>query len=193
MRFESHRTSRLHRAIWATKPALPNISTSSSPENATRVQGDAGQFREIQGLLLKNIGMPKKANSSKFILGNPKLAFWDDFPWRMIDTEYDRAKVPPYNGSDPPPAPGRLKALLFPPLLNKVQSKGMRGVQARYGAELPPLISIVWHPGPSSHIGHGDFPWWMRMAKVDMLGTGAYTTNSEKFSTCSQHATFTFF
>ena len=64
-----------------------------------------------------------------------------------IDTEYDRAKVPPYNGNDPPPTPRRLKALLFPPLLNKVQNKGTQGVQARYGAELPPFISIVQYPG----------------------------------------------
>ena len=61
-------------------------------------------------------------------------------------TEYDRAKVPPYNGNDPRPA-NRLKALLFPPLLNKVQNKGMQGVQARYGTELPPFISIVRCPG----------------------------------------------
>ena len=66
---------------------------------------------------------------------------------RFIDTEYDRAKVPPYNGHDPPHAPGNLKALMFPPLLNKVQNKGTQGVQARYGAELPPFISIVWYPG----------------------------------------------
>ena len=51
-----------------------------------------------------------------------------------LDTEYDRAKVPPYNGNDPPPAPGNLKALLFPPLLNEVQNKGTQGVQAMYGA-----------------------------------------------------------
>ena len=30
----------------------------------------------------------------------------------------------------------------------------MQGVRARYDAELPPFISIVWHPS-SSHIGHG--------------------------------------
>ena len=60
-----------------------------------------------------------------------------------IDAEYDRAKVPPYNGNDPPPAPGSLKALLFPPRLNKVQNKGTEGVRARYGAELPPFVSIV--------------------------------------------------
>ena len=36
-----------------------------------------------------------------------------------LDTEYDWAKVPPYNGNDPPPAPCRLQALLFPSLLNK--------------------------------------------------------------------------
>ena len=64
-----------------------------------------------------------------------------------FDTEYDRAKVPPYNENDPPPAPGGLKALLSPPLLNKVQNKGTQGVRARYGAELPPIISIVRYPG----------------------------------------------
>ena len=62
-------------------------------------------------------------------------------------TKYDRAKVPPYNGKDPPPAPGSLKATLFPPLLNEVQNKGTQGVQARYGAELPPIISIVRYSG----------------------------------------------
>ena len=75
---------------------------------------------------------------------------WQDTPppkKRRIDTEYDRAKVPPYNGNDPPPSPASLKALLFPLLLNEVQNKGTQGVQARYGAELPPFISIVRHTG----------------------------------------------
>ena len=65
----------------------------------------------------------------------------------MVDTEYDRANVPPYNGNDPPPAPGSLKRSLFPTLLNEVQNKGTQGVRARYGAELPPIISIVRYPG----------------------------------------------
>ena len=64
-----------------------------------------------------------------------------------VDTEYDRANVPPYNGNDPPPAPGSLKRSLFPTLLNEVQNKGTQGVRARYGAELPPIISIVRYPG----------------------------------------------
>ena len=64
-----------------------------------------------------------------------------------LDTEYDRANVPPYNGNDPPPAPGSLKRSLFPTLLNEVQNKGTQGVRARYGAELPPIISIVQYPG----------------------------------------------
>ena len=38
------------------------------------------------------------------------------------------------------PRPGSLKALLFPPLLNKVQNKGTQGARARYNAELPPII-----------------------------------------------------
>ena len=47
---------------------LPNISTSSSPENAIRgsqspLQGNAGKFRDIQGLLLKNRVMPRKGQS----------------------------------------------------------------------------------------------------------------------------------
>ena len=46
-----------------------------------------------------------------------------------------------------PPAPGSLKALLLPPLLNKVRNKGAQGVQARYGAELHPFISLVRYPG----------------------------------------------
>ena len=65
----------------------------------------------------------------------------------MFDTEYDRASVPPYNGNDPPPAPGSLKRSLFPTLLNEVQNKGTQGVRARYDAELPPIISIVRCPG----------------------------------------------
>ena len=73
----------------------------------------------------------------------PLQKFVRDF----FDTSYDRAKVPPYNGNDPPPAPGSLKALLFPPLLNNVENKGTQGVRARYGAELPPFISIVRYPG----------------------------------------------
>ena len=46
-----------------------------------------------------------------------------------------------------PPSPGSLKAVLFPPRLNKVQNKGTQGARARYDAELPPFISIVLHPG----------------------------------------------
>ena len=66
---------------------------------------------------------------------------------KWFDTEYDRANVPPYNGNDAPPAPGSLKRSLFPTLLNEVQNKGTQGVRARYGAELPPIISIVRYPG----------------------------------------------
>ena len=41
-----------------------------------------------------------------------------------------------------PALPGSLKALLFPPLVSKVQNKGTQRVRARYDAELPPFISI---------------------------------------------------
>ena len=52
------------------------------------------------------------------------------------------------------PSPGSLKALLFPPIVNKAENKGTQGVRARYDAELPPFISIVRYPGRPSHIGH---------------------------------------
>ena len=42
----------------------------------------------------------------------------------QLDTKYDRLKVPPYNGNDPPPAPGSPKGLLFPSLSNTVENKG---------------------------------------------------------------------
>ena len=58
-----------------------------------------------------------------------------------------------------PPAPGSLKGLLFPPLLNKVQNKGMQGVQARSCAELPPFISIVRHPGRPVILGMEKLCW----------------------------------
>ena len=68
-----------------------------------------------------------------------------------FNAEYDRAKVPPYNGNDPPPAPGSLKAPLFPPLLNKGNARGTSEV--RRGTS-----SIHFHcpvPRSSSHSGHG--------------------------------------
>ena len=82
----------------------------------------------------------------------------------FIDTEYDRAKVPPYNGNDPPPAPGSLKALLFPPLLNEVQNKGTQGVHSEVPRGNP---SIHFHcpvPRSSSHIGHGF--WFLPIHQV---------------------------
>ena len=68
----------------------------------------------------------------------------------LFDTEYDRAKVPLHNGNDPPPAPRSLKRSLFPssnPVKRSTKQGGTQGVRARYGAELPPIISIVRYPG----------------------------------------------
>ena len=50
-----------------------------------------------------------------------------------------------------PLSPGSLKALLFPPLVNKVQSKGTQGVRARYDAELHPFISLSGTPVVQSY------------------------------------------
>ena len=76
----------------------------------------------------------------------------------ILDTEYDRAKVPPYNGNDPCPSPGSLKALLFPPLLmNKVLNKGTQGVQVIYDTELPPF-PLSGTPGRPVILGI-EIPW----------------------------------
>ena len=53
-----------------------------------------------------------------------------------VNTEYDWAKVPPYNGNDPH----------FIPIKQSIENKGMPGVRARYDAELPPFTSIVRCP-----------------------------------------------
>ena len=70
-------------------------------------------------------------------------------------TEYDRAKVPAYNGNDPHPSLIVQKTLLFPLLLDKVQNRGdaWGASEVRRGTS-----SIHFHcpaPRSSSHIGHG--------------------------------------
>ena len=57
----------------------------------------------------------------------------------------------------PAPAPGSLKAFLFPPLLNYVD-KGTQGVRARYDVELPPFISIVRYTGRPVILGMETLP-----------------------------------
>ena len=77
----------------------------------------------------------------------------------------------------PPPAPGSLKALLFPPLLNNVENKGTQGVRARYGAELPPFISIVRYPGRPVVLGMEK----VQMGPFSRMTTGKSATNPNKF------------
>ena len=82
-----------------------------------------------------------------------------------FDTEYDRAKVPPYNGSDSPPTPGSLKPLLFAPLVKKTQTRNARGMsEVRRGT-----CSIHFHcpvPRSSSHIGHGIFALHLNFQRI---------------------------
>ena len=66
------------------------ISTASSPENGfcepQKLQENAGKSQEIQGFLLKSIGMPRKRpirGIPEIHSGDPKWAFWGDFPWQM--------------------------------------------------------------------------------------------------------------
>ena len=49
---------------------LPPKTRFGDPKN--HLQGDAGKFREIQGFLFKNIGMPRK----RLIQGIPGNSFW---------------------------------------------------------------------------------------------------------------------
>ena len=130
------------------------------------------------------MGMPNPGNTGGRPIPSAILRFVDQAPAPLqkgvrdfcyqsavtkVDTEYDRANVPPYNGNDPPPAPGSLKRSLFPTLLNEVQNKGTQGVRARYGAELPPIISIVRRcpvPRSSSHIGPRQRGWRSRGRRI---------------------------
>ena len=69
---------------------LPPKTRFGNPK--TPFQGNAGKFREIQGFRLNNIGIPKKGRSREFReihSGDPKRAFWDDFPWRMRTAKVD--------------------------------------------------------------------------------------------------------
>ena len=71
----------------------------------------------------------------------------------LVDTEYDRAKVPPHNGNDPPPAPGSLKALLFAtPIKQSTKQGNARGTsEVRRGTSSNHFHCPV--PRSSSHIG----------------------------------------
>ena len=93
----------------------------------------------------------------------------------FLDTEYDRAKVPSYNGN----SPNILKTLLFRPLVNKVENKGTQGVRARYDAEYPPLISIVWGPGRPIILGMDIFlVFWGIFSGVQSFGWGAFFSDA---------------
>ena len=59
-------------------------------------------------------GGPKSAFSQARMLASLVMNLPTKCLQKSLDTEYDRAEVPPCNGSDP--APGNLKALLLPDL-----------------------------------------------------------------------------
>ena len=78
-------------------------------------------------------------------------------------TDYDRAKVPPYNGNDPPPAPGNLKRSLFPTLLNETQNKRERkgyerGAARHFLQSFPlsgsPVVQSYWAWSPGALFRH---------------------------------------
>ena len=68
---------------------------------------------------------------------------------KLIDTEYDRVKVPPYNGNDPRPTLV-VKPFCFHAYETKCITRGRKGAQARYDAELLTFVSIVRHLGRSA-------------------------------------------
>ena len=57
-----------------------------------------------------------------------------------------------------PARPWQSKSPSVSTLLHKVQNEGTQGVQARYGAELPPFISINRCPGRSVILGMENRP-----------------------------------
>ena len=132
---------RVHKVFWTqglrTSPPLTEVSRALRARNAERVSK-------------MSPGAPRKV--SKKSQGHSCKS-----PAKVSkETEYDRAKVPPYNGNDPrPPLVVKTKTFLFPPLLNKVRKQGnARGAsEVRRGTS-----SIHFHcpvPRSSSHIGHG--------------------------------------
>ena len=142
MRGQQESKFRIDLGQWAfrTESALPDATgqlictmNSSQKSLCNNVQRNSKTLLEISNIRI-GLTIPWSTKCENKTL--PKFS-----------TEYDRANVPPYNGNDPPPAPGSLKRSLFPTLLNEVQNKGTQGVRARYGAELPPIISIVRYPG----------------------------------------------
>ena len=62
-----------------------------------------------------------------------------------------------------PARPWKSKSPSVSTPINKVQNKGTQGVRARYGAELPPFISIVRYPGRPVILGM-DFCVFMSLA-----------------------------
>ena len=74
---------------------------------------------------------------------------------QFVDTEYDRANVPPYNGNDPPPAPGCLKRSLFSnPIKRSTKQGNARGTsEVRRGTSsnhfhcpVPPVVQSYRSP-----------------------------------------------
>ena len=76
------------------------------------------KLRPWSGLIAKMVmGVVPGLVKQEFLwLEGKCLPFPREGKFISSDTEYDRAKVPPYNGHDPLPSPGSLKAFLFPPL-----------------------------------------------------------------------------
>ena len=76
---------------------LPNMSTSSSPENA--IWGPQKPFREMPGnsgklsvssqRVKESQGKGRSRGFREIHSGDPKLAFWGDFPWRMRMAKVD--------------------------------------------------------------------------------------------------------
>ena len=62
-----------------------------------------------RGIKMSRRALWEMANLGNTIFGSQKWTFGVPLLEPFIDTEYDRANVPPYNGNDPPPAPGSLK------------------------------------------------------------------------------------
>ena len=104
----------------------------------------AQSFDAFRFAFSETLSGPPRSTESEKKKTNKQTETTCQTPPKLVDTEYDRANVPPYNGNDPPPAPGSLKRSLFPTLLNEVQNKGTQGVRRGTSSN---HFSIVRYPG----------------------------------------------
>ena len=79
-------------------------------------------LHEFPPFLCRGNSWQRLSGAAETLVMVPKRLWW------LLDTEYDQAKVPPYNGNDPQPSPGESKSpSAFTPLvITKYKTRGRK-------------------------------------------------------------------